>query len=224
MDDWLEPAGDAEAASPKRMLRAQAADEQTVTELTALIEGSKSPAIVAGAGAADPDAWAALIGAGGTTGLPGLAGGVRRSPRLSAGPPALCRLPPGRPRRASLGPGRQGPCPERRSAGLPAVPVRLGAARRIRHQGGRGHGRPGGGAPQPGGARRSRYACGDLRPPRRAPVAAAGGSAGPALLTAGATHGARCRGKASRRSRPLRAGRATTRRRGSRRGNALQPA
>jgi benzoylformate decarboxylase len=61
MDDWLEPAGDAEAASPRRMLRPSAADEQAVAELTAVVEGSKSPAIVAGAGAADADTWAALI-------------------------------------------------------------------------------------------------------------------------------------------------------------------
>jgi benzoylformate decarboxylase len=61
MDDWLEPAGDAEAASPRRMLRPSAGDEQTVAELTTLLEGSESPAIVAGAGAADADTWAALI-------------------------------------------------------------------------------------------------------------------------------------------------------------------
>jgi benzoylformate decarboxylase len=61
MDDWLEPAGDAEAASPRRMLRPSAADEQTVAELLALVGGSESPAIVAGAGAADADTWAALI-------------------------------------------------------------------------------------------------------------------------------------------------------------------
>ena len=60
MDDWLEPTGDAEDASPGRALRARAADDQTVSELTALLEGSRSPGIVAGAGAADADSWAAL--------------------------------------------------------------------------------------------------------------------------------------------------------------------
>jgi benzoylformate decarboxylase len=60
MDDWLAPAGDVEAASPRRMLRAGAADEPTVAELAALIEASRSPGIVTGAGAADPDTWAAL--------------------------------------------------------------------------------------------------------------------------------------------------------------------
>ena len=60
MDDWLEPVGDAETASPRQILRPRAADEETLAELTALLEGSKSPAIVAGAGAADSDTWAAL--------------------------------------------------------------------------------------------------------------------------------------------------------------------
>jgi len=60
MDDWLAPAGEIETASPRRTLRATAADEHTVSELTALIDGSRSPGIVAGAGAADPDTWAAL--------------------------------------------------------------------------------------------------------------------------------------------------------------------
>src|SRR5215210_6055812 len=60
MDDWLAPAGDVEAASPRRMLRAGAADERTVAELAAVIEASRSPGIVTGAGAADPDTWAAL--------------------------------------------------------------------------------------------------------------------------------------------------------------------
>jgi benzoylformate decarboxylase len=60
MDDWLAPAGEIEAASPRRTLRARAADERTVSELTALIDGSRSPGIVAGAGAANADTWAAL--------------------------------------------------------------------------------------------------------------------------------------------------------------------
>jgi benzoylformate decarboxylase len=60
MDDWLAPASEIEAASPRRTLRARAADEHTVSELTALIDGSRSPGIVAGAGAADAETWAAL--------------------------------------------------------------------------------------------------------------------------------------------------------------------
>jgi benzoylformate decarboxylase len=60
MDDWLAPAGEIEAASPRRTLRARAADERTVSELTALIDGARSPGIVAGAGAANADTWAAL--------------------------------------------------------------------------------------------------------------------------------------------------------------------
>jgi benzoylformate decarboxylase len=60
MGDWLEPAEASEKASPERMLRAQAVDELAVGELTTLIEGSWAPAIVAGAGAADDETWAAL--------------------------------------------------------------------------------------------------------------------------------------------------------------------
>jgi len=60
MDDWLEPSGDAETASPRRMLRTRATDEQTLAELTTLLESSESPAIVVGAGAADSETWAAL--------------------------------------------------------------------------------------------------------------------------------------------------------------------
>jgi benzoylformate decarboxylase len=60
MNDWLEPASDREAASPRRMVRAGSADERAVTELEALITASRSPALVAGAGAADDETWTAL--------------------------------------------------------------------------------------------------------------------------------------------------------------------
>ena len=60
MDDWLQPADDCERASPGRLVSARAVAEDVVTELEALLEGSRSPAIVAGAGAADDETWSAL--------------------------------------------------------------------------------------------------------------------------------------------------------------------
>jgi len=60
MGDWLEPAGEGRNASPMRLLRAHAEDERAVADLTELVEASRSPAIVAGAGAADDETWAAL--------------------------------------------------------------------------------------------------------------------------------------------------------------------
>jgi benzoylformate decarboxylase len=60
MDDWLEPAADRELASPRRLVRAAAADDTAVSELDELLVDSRSPAIVAGAGAADDDTWSAL--------------------------------------------------------------------------------------------------------------------------------------------------------------------
>jgi benzoylformate decarboxylase len=62
MDDWLQEAGeDREDAAAGRVVRAQAADGQAVGELAAFLDGATSPALVAGAGAADEDAWAGLV-------------------------------------------------------------------------------------------------------------------------------------------------------------------
>jgi benzoylformate decarboxylase len=61
MDDWLADADAAdERAAPRRVVRAPAADGETVAELAALIAGAESPAIVVGAGADDPETWESL--------------------------------------------------------------------------------------------------------------------------------------------------------------------
>jgi benzoylformate decarboxylase len=60
MDDWTQAAGDHGAASPGRVVSAPAASDYAVAELEELLEGSRAPAIVAGAGAADDETWSAL--------------------------------------------------------------------------------------------------------------------------------------------------------------------
>jgi benzoylformate decarboxylase len=59
MDDWSVAADDREDASPERLVRSRAVAEEAVAELVALVEASSSPALVVGAGADDPDSWAA---------------------------------------------------------------------------------------------------------------------------------------------------------------------
>jgi benzoylformate decarboxylase len=62
MDDWLAPAGEPwELAAPARVVRARAADPESVAELAALVENARSPALAVGAGADDPETWAALV-------------------------------------------------------------------------------------------------------------------------------------------------------------------
>ena len=62
MDDWSAEAGAAdERAAPRRVVRARAAAPQAVAELAELLTGAKSPALVVGAGADDPDTWNALV-------------------------------------------------------------------------------------------------------------------------------------------------------------------
>jgi benzoylformate decarboxylase len=62
MDDWSADASDpGERAAARRVLRARAVDEATVTELAELLAGAESPVLVVGAGADDPDTWAALV-------------------------------------------------------------------------------------------------------------------------------------------------------------------
>jgi benzoylformate decarboxylase len=62
MDDWLAEAGAPdERAAPRRVARALGADSQVVSELAELVTGARSPALVVGAGADDPETWKALV-------------------------------------------------------------------------------------------------------------------------------------------------------------------
>ena len=62
MDDWVaSPTVDAEKASPGTVLRAAAADPAAVGALAAELEASRSPAIVVGAGADEPETRSALV-------------------------------------------------------------------------------------------------------------------------------------------------------------------
>ena len=62
MDDWNAVAPEPyEYAAPDRLVRAAGADVAAVEELAQLLEGARSPALVAGAGADDPAAWEALV-------------------------------------------------------------------------------------------------------------------------------------------------------------------
>jgi benzoylformate decarboxylase len=62
MDDWLAPAGEQhEIAAPERLLYARAAEPAAIAELADLLGQASSPVLVVGAGADDPDAWAALV-------------------------------------------------------------------------------------------------------------------------------------------------------------------
>jgi benzoylformate decarboxylase len=62
MDDWDAPADDErEEAAAGLMLRAAAVDPRAVDELATFLTGAESPAFVVGAGADDPETWAALV-------------------------------------------------------------------------------------------------------------------------------------------------------------------
>jgi len=62
MDDWLAPApARHEVAAPVRTLRGGAPDSEAVDRLAALLEEAREPALVVGAGADSPEAWAALV-------------------------------------------------------------------------------------------------------------------------------------------------------------------
>jgi benzoylformate decarboxylase len=62
MDDWLAPAGEPhEVAAPERLLHAHAAAPGAIAELADLLGQADAPVLVVGAGADDPDAWAALV-------------------------------------------------------------------------------------------------------------------------------------------------------------------
>ena len=63
MDDWNEPA-DVErepAAAVGSVLRASAAAPAAIDAIAAFLEDARSPALVVGAGADDPDTWSALV-------------------------------------------------------------------------------------------------------------------------------------------------------------------
>ena len=62
MDDWLQEADpEREDASAGRVMRAHAVDEEAVAELAAFFESGRSPALVVGAGAHEPETWEALV-------------------------------------------------------------------------------------------------------------------------------------------------------------------
>ena len=62
MDDWSAEASEpGERAAPRRVVRAPAADADTVSELVELLAGAQSPVLVVGAGADDPETWVALV-------------------------------------------------------------------------------------------------------------------------------------------------------------------
>jgi benzoylformate decarboxylase len=62
MDDWLADADeDREDAAAGTVVRASAANAEAIEQLAAFVDEAESPAIVAGAGADDPEAWAVLV-------------------------------------------------------------------------------------------------------------------------------------------------------------------
>jgi benzoylformate decarboxylase len=61
MDDWSSPVDDdREDAAPKQVLRSRSVDAETIGPIAELLEAARSPALVVGAGADSPEAWAAL--------------------------------------------------------------------------------------------------------------------------------------------------------------------
>jgi len=62
MDDWLQDAElEREDASAGRVLRARSVDDAAVDELASFLESGRRPALVAGAGADEPQTWEALV-------------------------------------------------------------------------------------------------------------------------------------------------------------------
>ncbi|MFL5930434.1 MAG: thiamine pyrophosphate-dependent enzyme [Gaiellaceae bacterium] len=61
MDDWSQPASEREDASAQRIVPGRAVDPDAVSELVALVDEARSPALVVGADADDPESWAALV-------------------------------------------------------------------------------------------------------------------------------------------------------------------
>jgi len=63
MDDWAAAAlDDREDAAPARVVRAASVAAPAIDELVSFLADARSPAIVVGAGADDPETWAALAG------------------------------------------------------------------------------------------------------------------------------------------------------------------
>jgi thiamine pyrophosphate-dependent acetolactate synthase large subunit-like protein len=60
-DDWDAPANDEPVGAPRALRRATEVDEATLAELAGLVSAAKSPALVVGADADRPEAWAALV-------------------------------------------------------------------------------------------------------------------------------------------------------------------
>jgi benzoylformate decarboxylase len=61
MDDWAQPAHEREDASAGRIVGAGAVNDDVLGELVALVDSARAPVLVAGAGADDPEGWAALV-------------------------------------------------------------------------------------------------------------------------------------------------------------------
>jgi benzoylformate decarboxylase len=63
MDDWSAPAPDASdpPAAPSRLVRATTADPAAAEELAGILADARSPTIVVGAGADEPETWDALV-------------------------------------------------------------------------------------------------------------------------------------------------------------------
>jgi benzoylformate decarboxylase len=62
MDDWIaEAEPGAERIAPHRVVRSEGADAAAVSALAAFLEAAERPALVAGAGADEPDTWEALV-------------------------------------------------------------------------------------------------------------------------------------------------------------------
>jgi thiamine pyrophosphate-dependent acetolactate synthase large subunit-like protein len=61
MDDWARPTHEHEDASAHRIVAGSAVADDALSELAALVDGARSPALVVGADADDPETWAALV-------------------------------------------------------------------------------------------------------------------------------------------------------------------
>ena len=151
MDDWDEPADEERepAAATGTVHRAAEAAPAAVDALAAFLADATSPAIVVGAGADDPESWAALVAAGRAPGRPGLPGDVRRPRRLSAGSPAVPGHPPGGPGRPARTARPLRHDPRRRRPRVPPVRLRARAPDRAGHAARDRHRRPGRAASQP---------------------------------------------------------------------------